>query len=252
MTWNTIMGFISSFALFIPIVLILVLKLGTYRSFAALLIYYISVFVYNLMTEGYIDTNKNVVFYWGLVNNMLDVPLMLVFLTYFSPSKKFTQKIKLLSVVFILFEFTVMFITGFNINGLTIILGPGVIIITGFCLHFFIRYATMTIEHHKATGKAFIAGSLLFAYGCFSIIYVMYYVLKVEQVADTFLIYFLATSISAILMSIGLIAEWKRIKKVKELKITRKELSEMYKDGNLATPKGTARLNLDFDKEAWN
>ena len=143
MTWNTIMGFISSFALFIPIAIILLLKLGSYRSFAALLIYYSSVIIFNLMSEGYIPTDRAITYYWGVTNNMLDVPLMLTFLTYFSPSKKYTQRMKILGVAFVLFELTVMIITRFTVNGLTIILGPGLIIISGFCLHFFIRYATM-------------------------------------------------------------------------------------------------------------
>ena len=246
------MGFISSFALFIPIAIILLLKLGSYRSFAALLIYYSSVIIFNLMSEGYIPTDRAITYYWGVTNNMLDVPLMLTFLTYFSPSKKYTQRMKILGVAFVLFELTVMIITRFTVNGLTIILGPGLIIISGFCLHFFIRYATMAIEHGKATGKAFITGSMLFAYGCFSILYVLFYVAKTDQVEDTFLIFFIATSISALLMSTGLIIEWKRIKKIKEIKITRKELSEMYKDTNMAAPKRTAIVNLDFDKEAWN
>ncbi|MEO5947122.1 MAG: hypothetical protein ABIP79_09940 [Chitinophagaceae bacterium] len=252
MTWNTIMGFVSSFALFIPIALILLLKLGSYRSFAALLIYYTSVIIFNLMSEGYIHINRNVNYFWGIANNMLDVPLMLTFLTYFSPSKKYTQRMKILAVAFILFELIVMIVTRFSINGLTIILGPGLIIISGLCLHFFIRYATMAIEHGKATGKAFIAGSMLFAYGCFSILYVMYYIIKTEHKEAAYLIFFIATSISALLMSAGLIIEWRRIKKIKELKITRKELSEMYKDTNMAAPKRTAMLDLDFDKEVWN
>lgn len=246
------MGIISSFALFIPIVIILVLKLGNYRSFTALLIYYCSIIVFNFLSEGYIQTNKNVIYYWGVANNMLDVPLMLAFLTYFSPSKKHTKKMMILGLAFILFELIVMIVTKFSVNGLTIILGPGLIIIAGFCLQFFIRYATMAIEHGKATGKAFIAGSMLFAYGCFSIIYVFFYIIKTDQIEDTFLIYFIATSVSALLMSTGLIIEWKRIKKIKELKITRKELSEIYKDTNMAAPKRTSKLNLDFDKEAWN
>ena len=215
MTWNTIMGFISSFALFIPIAIILLLKLGSYRSFAALLIYYSSVIIFNLMSEGYIPTDRAITYYWGVTNNMLDVPLMLTFLTYFRPSKKYTQRMKILGVAFVL-------------------------------------YATMAIEHGKATGKAFITGSMLFAYGCFSILYVLYYIRKTEQTEEAYLIFFIATSISALLMSTGLIIEWKRIKKIKELKITRKELSEMYKDTNMAAPKRTAIVNLDFDKEAWN
>ena len=158
----------------------------------------------------------------------------------------------ILAFAFILFELIVMVITRFSINGLVIILGPGILILSSFSLHFFIRYATMAIEHRKATGKAFIAGSLLFSYACFSILYVLYYIIKTEQVEDAFLIYFIATSISAILMSTGMIFEWHRVKKIKELKVTRKELSEMYKDTNMAARKRTAILDLDFDKEAWN
>lgn len=204
------------------------------------------------MSEGYIPANRTVTYYWGVANNMLDVPLMLTFLTYFSPSKKYTQRMKILGIVFISFELIVMIITRFSVNGLTIILGPGILIISALCLHFFIRYATMAIEHGKATGKAFITGSMLFAYGCFSILYVLYYIIKTEHIEGAYLIYFIATSVSALLMSTGLIIEWKRIKKIKELKVTRKELLEMYKDTNMAAPKRTATLDLDFDKEAWN
>lgn len=252
MTWNTIMGFVSSFALFIPIVLILILRLGSYRTFPALLFYYSSVFIYNLMTEGYIQVNDNTIRYWGIINNLLDVPLMLIFLTYFSLSPVFKQKMKILILGFIAFEVIVIIVTGFTINGLTIILGPGLVLISAFCLHFFIRHATMAIEHRKSTGKALIAGSLLFAYSCFSILYIMFYIVKTDQVEDTFLIYFISTTVSALLMSAGLVFEWKRVKKIKELKITRQELSEMYKDTNMAARNRTAMLDLDFDKEAWN
>jgi hypothetical protein len=246
------MGFVSSFALFIPIVLILILRLGNYRSFPALLFYYSSVFIYNLMTEGYIPANNNVIHYWGIVNNLLDVPLMLMFLTYFSLAPLFKQKMKILILGFFVFEGVVMIVTGFTINGLTIILGPGLVIISGFSLHFFIRHATMAIEHRKSTGKALIAGSLLFSYACFSILYVMFYIVKTDQVEDTFLIYFISTTVSALLMSAGLLFEWKRVEKIKELKITRKELTDIYKDTNMTAQKRTAIIDLDFDNEAWN
>lgn len=86
MTWNSIMGFVSSFALFLPIIFILAFHFGRYSSFPVLLFYYSIVLVYNLMTEGYIKVNPDVVYYWGLSNNLLDVPLMLTFLTYFTTS----------------------------------------------------------------------------------------------------------------------------------------------------------------------
>lgn len=86
MTAYSVMGFISSVALFLPVCFILILRLGSYRSFPALLAYFLMVFVYNLFTEGYITVDHDFKRYWGLSNNLLDAPLMLFFLTYFSPS----------------------------------------------------------------------------------------------------------------------------------------------------------------------
>lgn len=252
MNLYTIMGMASSIAFLIPIILILVLKLSTYRSFIALLIYYISVFIYNLLTEGYIQLSDDVTHYWGIANNMMDAPLMLAFLVYLSPSEKLTKQIKISIYTFILFELVVMIAMKFSLKGLTIIIAPGLLLVIYFCLQFFARYARMVVEHNKSIGKAFISGSILFAYGCFVLLYAMYYVAKTNQIEDTFLVYFMGTVISSLFISTGLIFEWKRIKQVKELKITRKELSDIYKDANMAAPNRTAIVDLDFDREAWN
>lgn len=251
MTWNSVMGVISSAALFCPIIVVLALRLASYRTFPVLLFYYTSVLIYNLLTEGYIGASAEFVRYWGLVNNLLDTPLMLLFLTYFSTSSYYTVKMKWLIAVFVAFEIVVLSVTGFTTEGITIILGPGVTIILGFCTYFFIRQAKTAILNRKATGKALIAASLLFAYGCFGLIYLMYYVFKTPYVEDTFLVYFLVTTLSSLLLSAGIIIEEKRIRKLNELKLTRRELSDIYANEKKAAPlKRTAML--DFDREQWS
>jgi hypothetical protein len=209
MTWNSVMGLISTFALFLPIFFILALRLGGYKSFPALLIYYISVFVYNLFTEGYIKAPANFIHYWGLSNNLLDAPLMLSFLTYYSTSPVFTRRIKITLGAFLLFELGVLLAEGLNVNAITIIMGPGLLLVFGLCLSLFIRQTKITIMHRKATGKAFIAAALLFAYGCYTLIYLMYYVFRTPHVDDTFLVYFLVVTFSSLLMCTGVINEKK-------------------------------------------
>lgn len=260
MTWNSIMGFVSSFALLAPIILILMLRLGAYRSFPVLLLYYCSVLVYNLLTENYINASQSVEYYWGLFNNIMDAPLMIIFLTYFSTSKAFTQKMKVLALVFVLFEIIVLATIGLNIDAVTITMGPGLLIVFALCMYFFIRHAKLAIENRKATGKAVIISSLLFGYGCYTIIYLMYYIFKAhigadgkvneQYMNDTFLIYFIAASLSSIIMCIGLAIERKRIQKLQELKVTRKELSTIYTETKRAAPLRTAIL--DFDRDQWN
>lgn len=253
-------GFISTVALFLPVFFILVLRLGNYRSFPALLFYYFTVFIYNLLTEGYIKASGDVIYYWGLMNNLLDVPLMLFFLTYFSPSKIFTKRMLMIILSFFVWEAFIVAIMGFNINAITIIYAPGLPLVFGYCVYFFTRKVKIAIEHPKAAGKALMASGLLFAYGSYTIIYLLYYVfrahldannaVKPEYVQDTFLVYFMSTIISSLSITAGIIVERKRIHKLIELKITRKELTEMYPDTKRTAPFRT--VLLDFDKELLN
>lgn len=254
------MGVISSLALLLPVILVLTLRLGRYKTFPVLITYYFLLFIYNLMTEGYIKADQDLIFYWGLANNLLDAPLMIWFLSYFSTSPVFTKKLRSLIALFIAFELTVLAIKGVNTEAITIILGPGILIVLSLGLYFFIKQAKIAISHRKATGKALICAALLFAYGCYGIVYLIYYVFKAhieangkiseEYVADTFLVYFFVTTLSSILMCIGIVVERKRIQKLNELKLTRKELSTIYTNTKTAAPLRTAML--DFDKDLWN
>ncbi|HUR66246.1 MAG TPA: hypothetical protein VMZ03_07825 [Chitinophagaceae bacterium] len=251
MTWNSVMGVISSVALFLPFFFILVLGLGAYRTFPALLFYYGSVLVYNLMTEGYISADNDLIHNWGIINNMMDTPLMLTFLIYFSPSARFTHRIRILIMAFIVLEIALAITVGLTTKAITIMLGPGILTLIGLCLYFFIRQTKITIMHKKGTGKALIAASLLFAYGCYGIIYLMYYVFQTPYVADTFLVYFLVVTLSSLLITAGIIVEERRIRKLNELKITRRELSDIYGDEKKAIPLQRTAM-LDFDRDQWN
>jgi len=90
----------------------------------------------------------------------------------------------------------------------------------------------------------------LFAYGCYTILYLIYFVFKTKHVADTFLMYFIISTLSSLVMCAGIIYERKRIHKLNELMQTRRELSAIYKDTKKATPFRAAVL--DFDKDHWN
>ncbi|MBI5370909.1 MAG: hypothetical protein HZA79_02655 [Sphingobacteriales bacterium] len=260
MNWNSIMGLVSSLALFGPVLLILILGLGRYRSFPVLLLYYSSAFIYNLITEHYILVSAEAEYYWGLLNNIADPPLMILFLTYFSTSRTFTQRMKWLALAFAVFEVVIVAVVGLNTEAITILMGPGLLLVFGLAMYFFIRHTKQAIENRKATGKAMIVTSLLFAYGCYFLIYMLYYVFKahvdkngeenIQYVNDTFLVYYIAASLSSFMLCVGLVVEQKRIRKLKELKVTRKELSSLYTDTKRAVPLRTALL--DFDREQWN
>ncbi len=250
MTWNYVMGMVSSIALLLPVFLILFYRLATYKSFPAIFIYYTTVFAYNMARGNYLNVSPETLNYWNVFNNMLDAPLVLYFLTYFSGSAALTRKMKQIIGALLVFEMAVVVAIGFNEEAIAVFFGPAILLVFGFCLHFFVRQTKITITHHKAAGKAIITAGLLFGYGCYAIIYLMYYVFKTPYVADTFLVYFLVTTMSSLLMTIGIVAENKRIRKLTELLQTRKELSVIYK--NDSHPIRSIRtVALDFDKDPW-
>src|SRR5438477_13086900 len=103
MNWFDMMGLASTGALFLPIIVTLALRLAWYKSFPALLIYYIMSFGYNLISLDYFGVNKQFLYYFGVANNFMDAPLMLSFMTYFSKTASFRNKMKLLIPAFVLF-----------------------------------------------------------------------------------------------------------------------------------------------------
>jgi hypothetical protein len=241
------MGIISASALFLPIIIIFTLRLAWYKSFPALLVYYIIASSQNFLALNFINANTAFVHNYGVLNNLLDAPLMLTFMTYFSRTASFRKKLKLIIAFFVLFEITVTAINGFNIQSAIIAMAPGLLIVLGLSLVFFLHQAKITITHQKAAGKAFIAASLLFAYVGYSFVYIVYYLLKTPYKLDTFVIYYLISIVSSLLISAGIIFERKRVKQLTELQTARKELKIIYgrsQTNNVASGKQPRLENL--------
>ena len=93
MSFQYILGIISTIVLFVPFILILVLKLFTLRSFLALSVYYVSSGIYNLIAQNVIAASPSVSRSIGIVNNLLDAPLMILFLMFFSTSLLMRKRI---------------------------------------------------------------------------------------------------------------------------------------------------------------
>jgi hypothetical protein len=206
----------------------------------ALSIYYLAAAAYNLITQNVIDAPLSFARPLGILNNLLDAPLILLFLMFFSTSGPMTKRITATMFVFIAFEAVVLVVNGFTVHTVKIVLGPDIAVILVVSFVFFLRNVRLAITNQKSLGKAIMASSILLAYSIFSLVYIFYYLLKNKQYKqDAQLVYYLVTLLSAGLMSIGIIIENKRIKKIGELKNTRKELATLY--GHTKT----AALNKD-------
>lgn len=229
MSWNSTLGILSSIVLFIPIILILIFKLISHRSFLALSIYYLAAGIYNLISQNALNTPAWLSRPLGIVVNLLDAPLMLLFLTFFSTSVIMKKRITLAIYIFFAFEAIVLLFDGFNVSAVRIILGPDIVIIIALSVFFFQRNVRLAITNSKSLGKAVMTSSVLLSYTIFTLVYVFYYLMKNGQYKkDAELVYYLITILSTLLMCAGIAIENKRIKKLDELKNTRKELATIY------------------------
>jgi hypothetical protein len=240
MSWVQIMGYISTVTLFLPVVLIVSLKLYKNRPLAFLLVYYTSTLLYNLMTEKIIDLPVNYIKGFGIVNNLLDIPFALLYMLYFTKSAGLRKKIHIGIIAFSVFELLAVLFFGFTKDAITIIMGPGILLIVTLSFNFFIEQIKDVIQFGKGSGKALMSASTLFLYGCFFIIYIFWYVMRTPDVQNAFLVYFFVVSLSSALMSIGLIIEKQRVKMIDELKTTQKELSMLYPNEKIIFPKEAA------------
>src|SRR5436190_23480386 len=229
MSLNSTLGIISSIVLFIPAILILVFRLITNRSFLALSTYYLFGGIYNLIFQNVLIAPLWFARSLGIAVNLLDAPLMLMFLTFFSTSPAMKKRITWGICIFFAFEAIVLLVDGFSVNAVRVILGPDIVIIIALSFLFFQRNVRLAITNSKSLGKAFMTSSVLLFYTIFTVVYVFYWLIKNQQYRkDAELVYYVVSILSALLMSAGIIIENKRIKKLDELKNTRKELATIY------------------------
>jgi|KBSSwiS6_1023812.scaffolds.fasta_scaffold02550_4 cation transport ATPase len=246
MNWVLIMNIVASIALLAPIVTIIATRLSLHKTFPFLLFYYIITFVYSIMTGDFIAFNDKVKYYFGITNNILDGPLMLGFLIFMSFSLKQKKILKALWTGLALFTIITIVFTGYNISAIRIVLGPSILFTFIFCIIFFAHYTKIIL--HKASagvGKVLISAALIFAYGTYAVIYFLYYVLRSKNIEDAFLIYFLASIFSAVLLSVGVFYEAKRMRRIKEVIQARKEIALIYAEekNNPSPPKKSQSLD---------
>jgi|LakMenEpi03Aug12_release.lakeMendotaPanAssembly.Ray.scaffolds.fasta_scaffold00643_49 hypothetical protein len=199
-----IVGVISILLLVLSVaMLILNIKEGKY-SFAALAVYLFQIILINLFAVKILQPKGPTAYYAGLLNNLLDAPLMLIFLLYFAKIEKAKQWIKMVLVSFIAYELLIWAVLGMNHKTLILIIGPGLFIVTAFSFYFFVTLMRISNFKRKDVGMGFIAGGLVFAYLCFLFIYVIFYIMRSPHIKDIYTIYHISFIIWCLTLIIGM------------------------------------------------
>lgn len=228
MNWNTVVGVTASFAMLLPVAAIVFHKLYQHRSLLALLISSVSTALCNLMLEGILPMPATLQKGFGIINNYLEVPLMLTALLFFCPIKQKQRTVHIITALFIVYEIVIGILYGLSTKAAVFIMGPGMLLILIYSFYLFLRHIKITVEFGKNAGRTLMLASILFGYTCYALVYYFYYIEKTPYVADAFLLYFIASFISSIIMTIGLLLIRKRMKELQEVKNTRRELAMFF------------------------
>ena len=228
MNWNIILGIAATLSLLLPAIAILLFRLYRSYSIVALLFTYVTTIGYNLMERNLLPAHPTFIRIYGIVNNYLDVPLMLLTLLFFCPLKQQRRKLQIIFALYVVYELAIAAIYKLDTTAIIYIMGPGMLIIIVYAFYFFTRYIKTAVESGKGTGKTLMLVAILFAYTCYLIVYLFYYVLKTPNTADAFLLYFIGTIISSVIMTLGLVLTSKRMQQLHEAKNTRRELTMFF------------------------
>jgi hypothetical protein len=231
MNFNSILGILCAVAFLIPALIILSSRLLINISLVALVIYFLLVTTWTLMAEKVIIVDREVQRSLGIISNYLDVPLILTSMMMFCTEKAKKRFIVTTIIAFMAYELVILFQYKLSPVSSKYILGPGIILVLLFSLYFFMNNIKNTIVQGKGVGKTLMITSILFAYGSYFIVYIFTYVQKTSARGDVFIIYYLTSIIFSAVMSAGLIWIKKRLREIKEVQITRRELNVFFNNG---------------------
>lgn len=231
MNFNAILGVLCAIAFLMPALIILSSRLLINISLIALVLYFLQVMTWTLMAEKVILVSREVQRNLGIISNYLDVPLILTSMLMFCTEKIKKRFVITAIITFLAYELIIFFQYKLSPLSSKYILGPGIILVLFFSLYFFVNNIKNTIVQGKGVGKTLMITSILFAYGSYFIVYLFTYVQKTSARNDVFIIYYLTSIIFSAVMSAGLIWIKKRLREIKEVQVTRKELNVFFNNG---------------------
>lgn len=224
MQLNFALGILSTLTFVLPIILILFFRLYHHVSFLALIVYYFNAAVYNLMTEGILKVSDNLERMFGAYCNYLDAILVLLVLLLFCINKIKRSVIYITLILYIIYQVFIFLYFGLQFASNIFTTGPGIALVLVYGTYMFYNQLKLTYAKNKGYGKSIMIAALLFAYGSYALIYVLHYIQRVPQVGEIFIIYFVSSIISSIMMALGIYLISKRYQQLKELRTVRKEL----------------------------
>jgi hypothetical protein len=199
-------------------------------SMVALLIYSAQFFFFSLVTNGYLDlpgTDESLLSFSHIV---FDLPLILLFSQYFTEDAAVKAKIRYGLLGWLAMGVLITAVNGLSSRTIALLMGPGLLLADIVCMGFFLHFIKSAIHDRSDTGKAFMVGSLVFLYGCFSLMFFLQFILHAAKDMEIYFLFQVSSIIASLLMTIGILINRKRPLPVVTQKHTRKSVLQDWED----------------------
>ena len=216
-------SFISTFILLLPLITIFIKRTTWNKSFIPFAGCFILMFCIGLINNEYINFGEEVNDVFITTSIILQAPLILLFLNYFILNPELKKAIRVSLLTYLIGGAVFLVFKPINSQTIGLLLGAGLTLVLIYSLIIFLRQIKESIHSRRETGKAFMISAIVFAYACYLFIYLMTYIFNSTEKKEIIMLFQLATIVSTLLVSFGLliditrptlIPEEKKIKKL--------------------------------------
>ena len=248
MSLFNLMGLTSTIAMTLPIAALLITRLAWYKCLPALFAYLVLAFFSNALLLSYIPVSTVTTGQLQLLGRMLDGPLMLIFLTYFSQTATFRRIMLITLALYLGFEMAMLTVMGINSRFASFVQAPGIILVLTLSAIFFGHHVKLTMVNQKGLGKLLLSAALVLSYVANGYIFFVVHVMHSPFLQDMYLIFFMVNIFSSLLIAAGVMVEKRRVGQLHELARTREELKAIYGDAEIRTALPFEKAVFKFDK----
>jgi drug/metabolite transporter (DMT)-like permease len=204
-TGNIWLNFFSTFILLVPVICMLLKKSTWNKNFIPLAVCFLLLLCTGLINNDFISLGKKANTLFITASVIVQAPLILLFLNYFRLNPDLKKAIRVTPLAYLFGGILFLFVKGVSTKTIGLLLGTGLSLVLIYGLIIFFRQIKESVRNRRETGKAFMISAIVFAYACYLFIFLMSYVFHSKENLEIKLLFQLATIISTLLVSIGLL-----------------------------------------------
>ena len=201
---NSTLQLISALIVLLPVAIIFVKQKGSNRYFLSLAAANMMFFISTSLLNKYVALPEKTSEWISMLANVLQAPLTLIFLVYFTENIKITKGIKISLAAILGISVAAIGLSSFNEQTTLNLMALGTIPVFLFGSILFIQQVKSSVYHQRGTNKAFILSAIVFAYGSYMILLTLNLISPEKHSADIRSLFGLITIISTAFASISI------------------------------------------------